>query len=139
MSIITITRTEQFSKQTESFDIYIDDEKVGSLRFGESRNFEVSPGKHKVVAKRSWVSSSQPIEVNVSDNENTTIKLSCFKYGWMVPYIFIIAGGVFYYLFASFSKYDFSPIIFIFVPLFFYLIYKVVYERKNDLRLEQLH
>lgn len=138
MAIIEITRSEQWSNQTTSLFIYIDNEKVGSLRFGETRDFEVTPGKHKVVAKNSWVSSSQPLEVEVSDNEKTTIKLSSFKYGWLIPFVFIILVGIFHYLILSYLDFNFNPLIIIPVPFILYGIYHVIYGRKIDLKLELL-
>lgn len=52
----------------------------------QTAQFDVTPGKHTVVLKQKWLSggSSKPLKVDLSNKEETTIKMTSYKYNWSV-------------------------------------------------------
>ena len=85
MAKITIVRPYEWTNQQRSTHIYIDGERVGSVGIDQTAQFDVTPRKHTVVLKQKWLSGgSKPLEVDLSDNKEITIKMRSFKYNWLV-------------------------------------------------------
>lgn len=85
MAKISIIRPYEWSNQQKNTQIYIDGERVGNVGIGQTAQFDVTPGKHTVVLKQKWLSGgSKPLEVDLSQNEEITIKMRTYKYNWLV-------------------------------------------------------
>ena len=85
MAKITILRPYEWANKQKNTHIYIDGERVGSVGIGQTAQFDVTPGKHTVVLKQKWLSGgSKPLEVDLSQNEEITIKMRTYKYNWLV-------------------------------------------------------
>jgi hypothetical protein len=78
---ILITRTCQYANSLRSIFIFIDGQRVGSLRNGETKAFGVSPGSHEVCAKIDW-SWSKPVRVELGASQTASLELGCFARGW---------------------------------------------------------
>ncbi len=89
MPKITIVRPYEWYNQGKKMSIYIDDKKVGSVGIDKTVQFDVSPGKHTVFIGNKWLGGSKTIEFDLSDNERKTIKMSSFKYTWLI----VVSGG----------------------------------------------
>ncbi len=83
MPKIRIERNTGWMGQLVKIEIYIDDEKVGTINNDETQDYEVENGKHKVHAKFGW-ERSKKIELNVVENEITVLKLTQYKYGTLI-------------------------------------------------------
>ncbi len=59
MGKIIINRSNEFSNYIRSVEIHLDDKKIGSIKNGESKTFEVAPGKHVLKAKIDWCTSNE--------------------------------------------------------------------------------
>ncbi|MFE3852405.1 hypothetical protein ACFXPN_14820 [Streptomyces griseorubiginosus] len=69
MAEISVRRDEADSyAQLRRYKVYVDGERVGDLRPGETCRRTVSPGTHTVQVKISWC-SSPPLSVGVSEGE----------------------------------------------------------------------
>lgn len=96
MEKITITLPYEWYHQSY-INIYIDDEKVGEMGSGKTMNFEVIPETHKIVIKKYLVGYSKPTILDLSENENKTINVTSFKYGWLIgPLFFLVLHGIYY-------------------------------------------
>ena len=85
MAKITIVRPYEWTNQQRSTQIYIDGERVGHVGIDQTAQFDMTPGKHKIELKQRWLSGgSKPLEVDLSDNKEITIKIRSFKYNWLV-------------------------------------------------------
>ena len=85
MAKITIVRPYEWANQQKNTQIYIDGERVGSVGIDQTAQFDVTPGKHTVVLKQKWLSGgSKSLKVDLSDKEETTIRVRSFKYNWLV-------------------------------------------------------
>ncbi|MCS3532721.1 hypothetical protein [Chryseobacterium sp. JUb7] len=58
MAKIIINRSSEFANYIRSIDIYLGNKKIGEIKNGESKEFDVKPGKHSLVAKIDWCSSN---------------------------------------------------------------------------------
>ncbi len=99
MTKIIIKRNSEWNNKVREIGIYVDGEKVGTINDGETQEYEIESGKHEVFAKIDWC-RSQKIELNTSENETVTLKLTGFKYGaWILPIMFGFMAT--YYLLTS--------------------------------------
>lgn len=68
MSKIIINRISEFSNLLRSIEIYLGETKIGEIRNGESKVFDVNPGKYILKAKIDWCTSNEiHIEVGSDD------------------------------------------------------------------------
>jgi len=83
MATIKIETTNYLIKGVLSYRIFIDGEKVGSLTNGQTRDFEIKAGQHKIIAKIDWCSC--PVHsLEIGDNETKTLLIGGFKNEWWI-------------------------------------------------------
>lgn len=75
MTKIIINRTTEFSNLIRSIEIYLGNEKIGTLRDGESKVFEVEPGEYELRAKIDWCGSNK-INFTIGKDEIRRYNLS---------------------------------------------------------------
>ena len=136
MPIITIERPHEWGNQSDYINIYIDGKKVGPIAYAENMNFEVTPGKHKVVATKMKSSKSKPLEVDMSNNENKIIKLSTYKYWILIPLAFIVILTIIFFTLISVFHFE-SYILMVFFIALPIPLYSVTFRRINNLKLEE--
>jgi hypothetical protein len=74
MAKIIINRSTEFSNRIRAIRIYIDKQKIGEIYDGESKEFEISPGKHTLKAKIDWCGSNT-IEFVASEEDTPRFSL----------------------------------------------------------------
>lgn len=84
---VEVKRRSQYFAALRSVDIFVDDTKVGVVKNGESKAFELSPGTHSVYAKIDWCQSPANT-VTVQAGETTTLYCGSEITGWKI----LIAG-----------------------------------------------
>lgn len=137
MSIITITRPYQWSNQSISINVYIDDELSGEIAAGETKDFEVKPGKHAVYVKNNW-GGSQPVEVEVSDNSIKALSLSSFKYVILLSPLIIIAVFIIYFSIKNFFNLSQNMVVDSIIMVLFYALVFLGFAKKHYWRLEEV-
>lgn len=109
MPRITIERTNTWWDQAY-IPIYINDKKVGAVGSGRTAEFNVADGTHKVVLKKKMIGYFKPLMIDLRKNENKTIRVSSFKYGWAIfPCIFLLLLGI-YMIVVSFTGLGSYPV-----------------------------
>ena len=83
MAKLIISRTSELNNRAREFGIYLNNKKIGTIANGETKEFEIEPGIHKINAKIDWC-KSQTTEFNIIENESKVIKIGGFKYGALV-------------------------------------------------------
>ena len=89
MATFTIKRKKEYNNHLKDFKIFVDGHLIGTIANGEVKNFEVPSGKHRVIAKIDWCSSSE-ISIDVSDSKPTKLAVNGFKNGnWLLPAVLV--------------------------------------------------
>lgn len=95
MAKITIERPYEWYHQSY-VNIYINDERVGEIGSGKTMDFDLSPEAYKIAVKKKLVGFSKSIMVDLSTNDNKTIRVSSYKYGWLIgPLFLLILFGIY--------------------------------------------
>ena len=104
MSKISIIRPIEWANQKKNSNVYIDGNKAGRVGINKTAQFDVSPGKHKVLLRNNWLGGSKSVEVDLSRHEEKTIKMTSLKYGFLVPLVVAFFVDIIY----SFMKVYFN-------------------------------
>ncbi|WP_410881107.1 hypothetical protein [Myroides sp. DW712] len=59
MSQIVIKRNAEFSNKLRSIALYCGDQKIGEIKDGETKAFDLQPGHHTLCAKIDWCRSNK--------------------------------------------------------------------------------
>ena len=92
MPQLTIARTSQYTNRFRSIDLYMDNKKFGSIKNGETKSFDITPGEHSFFAQADWV-SSKPVALTFDANTTKQLKLGS-------PLIMNFARVIFGFVFA---------------------------------------
>ena len=133
MPKLIIKRTSEWNNRMRGIVIFLDGKKIGVIRNGEFKEFEIEPGEHNIKAKIDWC-GSEKLLINLADNEVKKIELSGFKLGkYMMPVALIIC--IIYFTFGE--QLNLSPMLFMLLTLPFglYLMYNLTLGRNKYLRL----
>ena len=137
MPNITIERPHEWGNQTDYINIFIDGKKAGPIGYAETMSFQVTPGKHKVVATKMKSGKSKPLEVDLNENENKIIKLSTYKYWFLIPLAFIVLLTIIFFTLISVFHFESYILMVVFIALPIPL-YSVTFGRINNLKLEEV-
>jgi len=74
MPFVKIHRENEFADAVRAYQIFVDGEKKGEIRRGESQDFFVPEGTHRIQLKIDWCGSPE-IEFNVGTEE--TAEFDC--------------------------------------------------------------
>jgi hypothetical protein len=89
MPNLRIIRSAEFSNRIRSFRLYLDGTKIGDIANGEIKDFEITPGRHRLIAKIDWTTSNE-IEFEVAEQDvvfnvcgtNPALALYYITFGW---------------------------------------------------------
>jgi hypothetical protein len=132
MTTIQITRPKEWQNRIRKYHIYVDNEKVGEVANGETKDFLITPGQHTVVAKIDWCSSPE-FSHNYSSDEIQYLKVSSNKImKWLPLLVFPIL--ILNLFFRKLINPDY--IMFLFVPVLLVVIYMLTFGRRKYLTLK---
>ena len=135
MSKLIIKRTSEWNNLARKFGIYIDDKKIGTISHGETKEFEINPGEHKIKAKIDWC-GSQKLEFNIADNEIKEMEIGGFKNGkTIMPVGFVVMGLLF--LITYFLKIESKFFILLAFLVFLYPLYYTTIGRNKYLTIRE--
>ncbi len=97
MTKLKVKRTSELNNRARSFDIYIDGKKVGEIANGETKEFDIETGKHKLTAKVDWCQSKE-LDFKIQDDQTKTIEISGFKYGNVIIPLILGIVGLFFFI-----------------------------------------
>ena len=133
MATIIIKRTSEFVNRLRNYRIFLDGEKIGTIANGETKEFEITPGLHTIIAKIDWCTSPE-ISVTLSDSEKKELTVGGFKNGkWIMP-VGLAIIVITYFLQAEYNiKYGAIAVF----PFFAVLVYYISIGRKKYLTLTE--
>jgi len=134
MAVINIRRSSEYNNRARDYHLYLNDKKIGSIANGESKDFTIPSGGHKLVAKIDWCSSPE-INFQINDAEEKKFITGGFKHGnWLMP-----AGGAViavHFILKYFFAINYT--IFLVAPFFLTVVYYLTAGRKKYLTLSQV-
>lgn len=129
MAKIEITRTTEWINNAGRIRVYLDGQKIGSIYDGETKEFEVTGGKHKLRAKINWC-GSQVFLFTINENETKAIRLSGFKHS---KYLMGITAGIIALHFLLKHTFNIDFFIWLIIPAFLILAYYFTIGRNHYL------
>lgn len=131
---IIVQRTSEWANKGREIGLYLNEEKIGTIKDGETKEFHVEPGELLLYAGIDWC-RSPIIEFDMNSDQTLVVELSGFnKSKWLFPAL-LIASVLSWFL--SRSDLNFLVITWIIImPLLFYLLYFVSFGRKKYLQLK---
>ena len=69
MALIIIQRPKNFLGGARGFNVYVDDKKVGTISNGETKEFQITEGQHKIYCKQDFFNSPFIHEFSISENQ----------------------------------------------------------------------
>lgn len=75
MAKIIINRSSEFSNGLRSIEILLNNNNIGEMKDGESKEFEIAPGSYTLKAKIDWCSSNL-INLNIKNDDIIRYNLS---------------------------------------------------------------
>jgi hypothetical protein len=82
-------RRTPWTDRLRKYYVSVDEERVGSIGFGEEKLFDVAPGHRRVQLHIDWA-RSQPVEVSVTEGEE--VRLVCRGRNPLLALYWITAG-----------------------------------------------
>ena len=81
MATIKIQRPNKFIGRIRKFKVYVDDNKIGAVSNGETQEFQIPAGQHKIYCKQDFFNT--PFIYDFSIEENQT-KIFIYSYHFFV-------------------------------------------------------
>lgn len=75
MAKLIITRKSEFINSLRDYNIFLNDEIIGSISSGETKEFMIPEGTNILKATDNWYGSKK-LEINVSNEEAKTVSIS---------------------------------------------------------------
>ena len=131
MATIQFKRKKEFQSSIRDYQVFIDNEKIGTIRNNETKEFTVLPGHHQLVVKIDWC-SSPVFNIDLAEGETKKILVDgALHQGWWYKIFFALIFVEFIYVVIANN--DFTSISFI--PIILYYLYYVTLARNKYLRL----
>ena len=79
--MITISRKRGYADKIRKYKVIVDNNYLGTINAGETKDFEVPPGKHTIYLKIDWCRSNK-LDFNLSENEVIEFDCGSSLTGW---------------------------------------------------------
>ncbi len=87
MPELIVKRKKEFTFGLIGVNIYLDDKKIGRLKSGEMKKWNISKGKHTVFAKGGLILKSQKITFDANENDIIALKIKSFGNGYVKSFL----------------------------------------------------
>jgi len=134
MEKIKITRVNEWNNWTRDYRIYIDGQEIGTISDGETKEFYVPTGQHKLKARLFWGYGSEDFPCTIANNDKLSVTISSFQRIRYVMGGFSLILLLHYILFWAF---DIKYLILLEIPLLPFVIYYSVVARRKYLLIKE--
>lgn len=83
MVTMRVTRDSGFSDYLRAYTVLVDGKSVGELSNGETKNFSIAPGAHKISLKIDWC-GSQTLDFVAIEGKPLSFHASSNASGWRI-------------------------------------------------------
>jgi hypothetical protein len=134
MATIQLKRNKEFQSGLRDYQVFVDNEKIGTIGNNETKEFSVPIGQHQMVVKIDWC-SSQIFNVDLADGETQNIQVegAVHKGWWYKIFISLIFVE---FIYIGITNTDFTRLLSFpisFIPIILYYLYYVTIGRKKYL------
>tara|TARA_R100000655_G_scaffold38382_1_gene73396 strand:- start:26 stop:436 length:411 start_codon:yes stop_codon:yes gene_type:complete len=133
MSKLIIDRRSEFANRGRKIGLYLNKEKIGTIKNGETREFEIEPGQYKLHARIDWC-GSQKEDISLKEDETKAVELTGFsKNRWVLQILILIQ----FILIGLTYLIDINLYLMIFysVGVMLYMSYPITFGRNHYLKL----
>lgn len=95
--IIEINRVKQYTNKARAIEIYINNQKVDTIRGGETKSVELNDDENEIYVKIDWC-KTKPLKIESIENETIKLELGSNLSGWKLLLVF-------YYIIFKTSEY----------------------------------
>ena len=130
MGKVRIHRSNQWYGGVRDYKIFLDNEKIGEVGKGDTKEFTIPDGEHQLFAKLDWFETKK-ISLNVKKNEVKEINFkNSQKSKLTIPFIFILPFLV--YL----TDLRLDLLLLLCIPLALILLYTLTYGKQSFIKIE---
>ncbi|RYM35409.1 hypothetical protein ERX46_00010 [Brumimicrobium glaciale] len=79
--IVEIKRVKQYANKARAIGIYINNEKVDTIKDGETKSFELDAGENDISTKIDWC-KTKPLKIESEENGTIKLELGSNLSGW---------------------------------------------------------
>ena len=131
MGKVRIHRSNQWYGGVRDYKIFLDNEKIGEVGKGDTKEFTIPDGEHQLFAKLDWFETKE-ISLNLEKNEVKEINFkSSQKSKLTIPFIFILPFLV--YL----TDLRLDLLLILCIPLALILLYTLTYGKQSFIKIQQ--
>jgi hypothetical protein len=131
MAILKIHRSNQWYGGVRDYKIFLDNQKIGEVGKGDTKEFTIPEGEHQLFAKIDWFETKK-LSLNLKKDEVKEILLkSSQKSKLTIPLIFILPFLV--YL----TDLKLELLLLLCIPLILILLYTLTYGKQSFMKVEQ--
>jgi len=87
MAILKVTRDAGYADLLRAYAVMLDGKKIGELKNGESKTFQISPGAHSISMKIDWC-GSKTLQFQSAETDSSAFKVSSNLRGFKLLFIF---------------------------------------------------
>jgi len=129
MPKLKVTLTQEWNKRTKKIDVICDGLVLGSVFNGDTSEFEIAPGQHKLKVKSGWYGSKELV-FNIYDNEVKSVSARIFKYGdLIISSLFVVIA----LHFIASTFFDIKFLVWLNIPAFLIMGYYLTLGRNDYL------
>jgi len=133
MTKLIVTRAAEWNNKAREFGIYLNEKKIGTIADGETKEFEIKPGNHKINGKVDWC-KSPILEFDITEKESKEFQIAGYKHGQLIMRI-SLAIILVYFLLKHIFEIEWGFLIyFVAIGLLFNLFY-ITFGKNRYLRL----
>lgn len=136
---VILSRPTQWMNRLRGYRIFINGEKIATIKNGASEDILVKPGTNSIECKLDWC-GSRPFVIDIKEGETVYLRVrSGMKLFWLF-YIALIVGvimNVFYRRNPDRPQWVFPVTLILILPALLYLLYYTTIGRKDYLVVEK--
>lgn len=135
MSKLVVHRRSEWANRARAIGLYLDGQKIASIKNGETEEFDLQPGHYKLKAKIDWC-GSQVNYLDIGGSEVRRIELTSFsKYKWALPVLVVIQISLL--ILSFYFKINDVLMITVSICILIYILYPISFGRNHYLNLKR--
>ncbi len=134
MATIIVNRKTNYAGYFRSYQIILDGTKIGTIKNGETKEFETTSGDHFIQSKVDWFCSPE-LPLKLREEDKKVINIGDSNYGW----ILLFALGIIMFSTNIIKVFHLNQLyrLFSIIPLILIVVYYSTIGRKNYISIKE--